>query len=154
MQRIRDEFVATEDELREKIHKLGVRCASDTAKYEHEFHYNREQKGAELARIETRIEMLTKQEAEWQKIAKLNEAAWKEVLAAKDKEIKSFTESAERERQQLITTKDAEIERQNRIIGELVRRISIQTVSSDQNQLESLTNKRPRMKAGDSYVGQ
>ena len=43
--------------IKEKLIKLELQCAKDTAEHEHDYHHNLELKGIELAKIEARIEV-------------------------------------------------------------------------------------------------
>lgn len=70
---------------------MATKCASDTANYEHTFHYAKEVKGIELAKLDGQIEKL-KYNAEL--TAQLNAAenvGLQKLLDAKDKEIERLT---------------------------------------------------------------
>ena len=68
-------------ERKREIELLAIACAEDTAKYEHTFHHSKEEKGIELARLDSLI-VARKETAE-------NDAqTFKLVLDSKDAEIK------------------------------------------------------------------
>ena len=82
---------AYEKQKQAEMNLLATKCASDTANYEHTFHYAKEVKGIELAKLDGQIEKL-KYNAEL--TAQLNAAenvGLQKLLDAKDKEIERLT---------------------------------------------------------------
>lgn len=68
--------------------EMAKKCATQLGEYEHTFHFTKEQKGIELAKLEAKIENL-------EEIAKLREGvsqSYVQLLATKDAEIKRLND--------------------------------------------------------------
>lgn len=52
----KSESINRKSELQGEIEKLAIQCASDTKEYEHVYHYEKEQKGITLAKLDAEIE--------------------------------------------------------------------------------------------------
>lgn len=78
-----------------EIQDIAKRCQEELGKYEHTYHYTKEQKGIELAKLEAKNEALA------------------EVVKAREEVIKAD--------QNLLNSKDAEIKRLNEIITLLIK---------------------------------
>lgn len=78
--KISEEIEAQRQERIKEVQDLAVRCADDTKKLEHQYHYNQETLGIEIAKLEAKKEYL-------QEVMATDKVAFERIIKDKDEEI-------------------------------------------------------------------
>lgn len=74
------------------IEALALKCADDTAKYEHTYHSTMEKLGIDIAKLEAKKEGLEEMIAAKKEVLATDKIAYEKIISHKDSQIKSLNE--------------------------------------------------------------